>query len=440
MVTFMKKKLFAMFCALALLVSALPCAGALEGEAARAADTLAALNLVKGTGSGYALDEPATRAQAAVLLVRLAGAEQEATSSGSRSSFRDAPAWCRSYITYAASQKWIYGVTAQAFRPDETVTANAWCTFLLRMLGYSDHDGDFTVGRAALFAQRIGLISRSYDGPLTRGDLFQIMRDALTFSYKNGSATVIQRLIQRGACSQSAASALGLLSQELTARQVADRYMSAVFCLDVYEKETQIESSKPSGNASGFFISADGLAITNYHSIDDAIYATATLSTGEVYPVESVIYYDVDIDIAVLRISRTSSAGKTTSAFSTLELVGTEGLRAGDVVYTLGNPLGLGLAVSSGIVSATERDVDRYALPCVMNTADISKGSSGGALLNVYGQVVAVTAGAYTYGNNMYLAVPVDPVMEADLTVEGMTLPEVVEAVDAAEAAEEEAS
>ena len=153
-----------------------------------------------------------------------------------------------------------------------------------------------------------------------------------------------------------------------------------------------------------------------------------------------MIYYDVDIDIAVLRISRTSSAGKTTSAFSTLEVVGTEGLRAGDVVYTLGNPLGLGLAVSSGIVSATERDVDRYALPCVMNTADISKGSSGGALLNVYGQVVAVTAGAYTYGNNMYLAVPVDPVMEADLTVEGMTLPEVVEAVDAAEAAEEEAS
>ena len=99
MVTFMKKKLFAMFCALALLVSAIPCAGALEGEAARAADTLAALNLVKGTGSGYALDEPATRAQAAVLLVRLAGAEQEAASSGSRSSFRDAPAWCRSYIT-----------------------------------------------------------------------------------------------------------------------------------------------------------------------------------------------------------------------------------------------------------------------------------------------------------------------------------------------------
>ena len=61
-----------------------------------------------------------------------------------------------------------------------------------------------------------------------------------------------------------------------------------------------------------------------------------------------------------------------------------------------------------------------------MNTADISQGSSGGALLNVYGHVIAVTSGAYTYGNNMYLAVPADPVLEADLTVSGLTLKEVV--------------
>ena len=61
-----------------------------------------------------------------------------------------------------------------------------------------------------------------------------------------------------------------------------------------------------------------------------------------------------------------------------------------------------------------------------MNTADISKGSSGGALMNVYGQVIAVTTGAYSQGNSMYLGVPVDPVMKADLTKEGWTLEEVV--------------
>ena len=97
-------------------------------------------------------------------------------------------------------------------------------------------------------------------------------------------------------------------------------------------------------------------------------------------------------------------------------------------VYAIGNPLGLGLAVSSGVVSATAREVERYALPCVMSTADISEGSSGGALLNVYGQAVAVTSGAYVYGNSMYLAVPIDPILTADLTGEGLTLPEVLEA------------
>ena len=181
----------------------------------------------------------------------------------------------------------------------------------------------------------------------------------------------------------------------------------------------------PSGNASGFFISPDGLAVTNYHSIEGGAYAVATLSNGETYEVKDVVYYDPDIDIAVIRVSQTSTDHKTTSAFAWLELAGTDDIRAGDAVYTLSNPLGLGLAVSSGIISSTAREVDRYALPCVMNTADISQGSSGGALLNVYGQVIAVTSGAYTYGNNMYLAVPVDPAMTADLTAEGKTLAEV---------------
>lgn len=60
-----------------------------------------------------------------------------------------------------------------------------------------------------------------------------------------------------------------------------------------------------------------------------------------------------------------------------------------------------------------------------MDTADISEGSSGGALLNTCGQVVGVTSGAYTYGNNMYLAVPIDPVLSADLSGQGWTLKEV---------------
>ena len=291
-------------------------------------------------------------------------------------------------------------------------------------------EGDFTIADAAGFAQRIGLFPIAYTGTLTQGDLFEMAADALSFSYRDGSATVIGRLVSQGTVSRAAANALGLLTPALTARQVADRCAAAVFRLDTYETEAYRDEGLVTGEASGFFITEDGLAVTNYHSIADAVSATATLSTGDVYEVERVIYYDPDIDIAVIRVSHAALKGHDTSAFATLDIAdsGTGDLRAGDTVYAIGNPLGLGLAVSSGIVSATQRDVERYALPCVMSTADISEGSSGGALLNVYGQAVAVTSGAYVYGNSMYLAVPIDPILTADLTGEGLTLPEVLEA------------
>lgn len=422
----MKKRILSLFCALVLLAGALPSASALQGEAARAADTLATLGLIDTAVSGdYGLNEPASRAQAAVLLVALAGARQEAENDNWISGFTDVPAWARAEITYAAHRGWASGAALTEFKPDSTVTANAWFAFLLRMLGYSDKSGDFAVSGAAVFAQQIGLAARGYSGGLTRGQLYQSAADALTFSYKDGSATVIDRLVERTPSIRAAANALGLMETALTARQVSDRLSAAVFRVDLYEKQKYVDRGTPTSTASGFFISDSGLAVTNYHSIDGGVYATATLSTGETFPVERVLYYDPEIDIAVVKVSQATTDGKTTSAFKYLEMAGTGDVRPGDKVYSLGNPLGGGLAVSEGVVSATEREVPGYAWPCVMNTADISKGSSGGVLMNVYGQAIAVTTGAFAQGNSMYLGVPVDPVMEADLTGKGWTLAEV---------------
>ena len=424
----MKKQLAAILCALLLTASALPAASALEGEALRAADTLATLGLVDDAASDP--ESPATRSQAAVLLVRLAGAEAEAAAQSGSSAFQDVPAAIAVAVNYAAGQGWISGVTATEFRPNEPLTANAWAAFLLRMLGWSDADGDFVISGAAAFAQRIGLFPTAYTGALSQGDLWETAAAALSFSYREGGDTVITRLVDSGAVSRSAANALGLLNPALTARQIADRCAAAVFQLNLYETDAAWRDDTPTGEASGFFISADGLAVTNYHSIDGATRATVTLSTGDLYEVESVVYYDPDIDIAVIRVSRYALEGNSTTAFAFLDIApsGTGDLRMGDTVYALGSPLGLGLAVSSGVVSATEREVERYALPCVMSTADISEGSSGGALLNACGQVVAVTSGAFLYGNSMYLAVPIDPVLSADLTGQGQTLAQVAAA------------
>lgn len=417
----MKRKLMALFCAFILLAGTVPTAAALEGEILRTADILSTLRVLEDTD--YRLEDTATRGEAAVLLVNLSGGKWAARSGLYTTPFHDVYS-IRNEVAYGAHQGWFAGVTKTEFCPDTPLSANTWCTFLLRMLGYSDKNGDFAVADAAVFARRIGLTTCTYTGTLTRAELFRSAQEALHFSYRDGSGTVMDKLLSSGTCTRAAANALGLLDESLTVRQIADRHMAAVFSLNGYTSDQNYIDNKPSQNASGFFISADGIAVTNYHSIQGCMHAVATLASGERYPVESVLWYDAQMDLAVLKISRTSREDRTTSAFAYLDLVGTKDLRAGDTVYTLGNPLGLGLAVSSGIVSDPIRTVERYSQPCVMNTADISEGSSGGALLNVYGHVIAVTSGAFAYGNNMYLAVPVNPITELDFSSSGTPLRE----------------
>ena len=172
-------------------------------------------------------------------------------------------------------------------------------------------------------------------------------------------------------------------------------------------------------SGSGFVIGSNGSSsyiLTNYHVIDGVSDIKVFFSDGKSYDA-TLVGGEKENDIAVLKID--------VGNLQTVTLGDSDQLVVGEPVYAIGNPLGLGLAISSGIIGSTAHELDRYALPCIVNSADISRGSSGGALMNAHGQVIGVTSGAYTYGNNMYLAVPVDPVMAADLTVSGWTLKEV---------------
>ncbi|MBR4210942.1 MAG: serine protease, partial [Oscillibacter sp.] len=414
----MKKRILAIAFVLCTCLNFAPGARALEGEARRAADTLITLGLLDG--ADYDLSAPVDRMTAVRTLVELSGGVGDA---GARSShFRDVPKDADALVSYAVGRGWVSGVSETEFGPGQNVMANDWFSMLLRMLG---QDG-VEPSDAALFARRVGLASRAYTGLLTFGDLCESVRDALLFAYPDGQA-VIDRLVAREICAASAVNALGLKNPELTARQVSDRYMSAVFSLVLYDAEDSLDEDSAFADASGFFISPDGVAVTNYHSIDSARQAVATRITGESCRVSRVLWYDTGMDLAVIRVSRTTLDNREIPRFSTLQLVGITDLRPGDIAYTLSNPLGLGLAVSAGVVSATAREVERYALPCVMNTADISQGSSGGALLNVFGHVIGVTSGAYRIGNSMYLAVPVDIIRTLDLSVEGETLAQVAD-------------
>ncbi len=398
----MKKQLFSLLCAFALLLCAAPPASALEGESLAAAKTLADLHLIDALPSAKDLENPASRLQAAELLMRLDDSLQ--------------PSQNISPQDYASSREWdiLFGGLKEA------VPAGELCGALLHLLGYEGVDYE----SAPLFARRVGLITQNYGPLLSLGSLFQLIRDALIFPDKGGSA-LAQRLVKKGLCTQE--DIQPLFPEELNARQIADQHMAAVFRLDSYQSEENYKTGRVDDLASGFFVSPDGLALTNYHSIHGAVQSTATLLTGECFAVEKVVFCDPGADLALLQISKTSTDGLTAPFFSFLELAETPDLRTGDQVYTIGAPLGITLAVSSGIISNTALRTSISAYSCILNTADISRGSSGGALLNSYGHVIGVTSGAYEAGNNLYISIPAAPVLKADWNAEGNTLAEIAE-------------
>ena len=251
----MKKRLLSALCAVMLLICAVPMASAQTGDAARRADALTVLHLLSEDPSRD-LTKPATRAQAAVLLVRLASGEKKPDTDGWFAGFRDVPDWARTAVNYANRRGWISGVSNVQFNPNGHLNADAWCAMLLRMLGYSDKTGDFEISDAAAFAWRIGLTGRQLIGILSMGDLAESIYDALDFCYKGTETTVLSRLMDLGVCTASAANALGLLNKDYTARQLADRYLSAAFQLSLYETEEQVHDEVSSADASGFFICA----------------------------------------------------------------------------------------------------------------------------------------------------------------------------------------
>lgn len=115
--------------------------------------------------------------------------------------------------------------------------------------------------------------------------------------------------------------------------------------MEIYETEEQVHDEVVASNASGFFITADGLAVTNYHSIEDAIKADIVLLNGERYGVERVLYYDTAIDIAVIKVSKT--AENTRPHHLCLQPFGVVERRTSvpaTPYMPSANPLGLGLA------------------------------------------------------------------------------------------------
>lgn len=172
------------------------------------------------------------------------------------------------------------------------------------------------------------------------------------------------------------------------------------FSLNVYEI--------PKGTGSGFIWDKDGRIVTNYHVIKDASRVDVALADNSRW--EAVIVGAApDKDIAVLQISALADTLRP------LVIGESANLKVGQKVYAIGNPFGLDRTMTTGIVSALDREIQsasgRTIQGVIQTDAAINPGNSGGPLLDSAGRLIGINTAIYSPSGasaGIGFAVPVD--------------------------------
>lgn len=153
------------------------------------------------------------------------------------------------------------------------------------------------------------------------------------------------------------------------------------------EMPDQERERKEEGLGSGVIISPDGYILTNNHVVEGADELKVGLSDDREY-LAKVIGTDPKTDVAVIKIEAEN--------LPTLTLADSDKLRVGDVVFAVGNPLGVGQTVTSGIVSAKGRNqlglLEGGYESFIQTDAAINMGNSGGALVDARGRLVGINS------------------------------------------------
>ena len=188
----------------ALLMTAALCVSASAADYQSAAEDLSAIGMFRGTvNGGFELDRAPKRSEAAIMLVRLYGAEEEAAAayqSGEISHpFKDVGPIASPYVAWLYTKGITKGATATTFNSNAACTDKNYVVFLLRALGYEDGK-DFQYADSLTFAEKLGFYQADYfEGPFLRDDLAAITLQALATDKKGGETYLLKSLIDTGA-------------------------------------------------------------------------------------------------------------------------------------------------------------------------------------------------------------------------------------------------
>ncbi|MDO5545107.1 MAG: trypsin-like peptidase domain-containing protein [Eubacteriales bacterium] len=204
-------------------------------------------------------------------------------------------------------------------------------------------------------------------------------------------------------------------SQQLTSAEVYAANVNSTVGITTSTSTTNFwgYTTTSAASGSGFIISTDGYILTNYHVIEDADSVTVALYSGDTYDA-SLVGYDESNDIAVLKIDAED--------LSPVILGDSDTLHIGDSVVAIGNPLGeLTFSLTAGTISAKDREVtlsSNITMNLLQTDCAINSGNSGGALFNLYGEVVGITNAKYSSSSsssasidNIGFAIPINSVM-----------------------------
>ncbi len=146
---------------------------------------------------------------------------------------------------------------------------------------------------------------------------------------------------------------------------------------------------------SGFIISEDGYVVTNSHVLSGATYANVLTYESNTWVQADLIGYNLDMDIAVLKIS---------GNYRNLEFANSNNLDVGEKTIAIGNPLGLSFSVTEGIISALNREGPNELPVYIQIDTPLNSGNSGGPLINTEGEVIGINNFKIRGGENLGFA------------------------------------